>query len=535
MSFVPERDSILGWVLHNQLKTENGKPFDLKTHAFWIDVLCDWSPNIAMLKAAQGGGTTLFLDKALYAIPKFGLNAVYTMPTSSDVQDLVSGKLNPIINNNPFLQELIKDKDSVEQKRIGDHTIYFKGTWTDRAALSFSSDLNIHDEEDRSKLPVVEQYASRQQHSRFKWNWRFSNPSTPGHGVHKYWLMSDQKHWFIRCNNCDKEQFLSWPESIDQELQEYVCKFCRGVLSEDARRKGRWVPIKYDKKPEYSGYWFNLMMAPWVSAEDILKLYRTKSLEYFYNFVLGLPYAGSGNKLNEEEFFANLQPALEHYDDPIVIGIDPGLPNWYVIGNKSGIFFHGHCDGWEEIKALMKRFPKAIAICDQGGDLYGPRELREEFKGRVYLCWFRQDRKTMRLVEWGKGKDQGAVIADRNRCIQQVMDEFRTQRMPIYGNKEDWMQVWEHFSHMYKHTETDEETGQEKFEWKRSGADHLALCITYWRIGMTKYENDEGKRTTGGMTLNDIVNVRVGPEVDFNGGMRLPPAGKEPVDWRNVD
>lgn len=535
MKFNPEDTSILAWIIQNRIKTETGREFDLKGHPYLIDLLTDWTPNLVSPKAAQGGFTVAFLLKMMFAMKKFGMNAAYTMPTAGDVRDLVSGKLNPLVANNPVMHDWMLDKDAMEQKRIGKHTAYFRGTWTDRAALSFSSDLNIHDEEDRSKVSVVDQYASRQQHSSFKWNWHFSNPSVPGHGVARFWKFSDQKHWFIKCDKCNEQQYLSWPDSIDQERGEYVCKRCRKPLDEESRRKGRWVKAITETVPEFSGYWFNLMMAPWVSAKDILKLYRTKSPDYFYNFVLGLPYAGAGNKLNEDEFFANLNPALTKYDDPIVIAIDPGLPNWYLVGNKQGVFFHGHCDGWEEIHALMRRFPKAIAISDQGGDLYGPRELQETFRGRVYLCWFRADRKTMRLVEWGKGKEAGKVEADRNRCIQQVVDELRTQRLPIFGNKEDWMEPWQHFANMYKEVEIDE-TGQEKFVWKRSGPDHLALCFTYWRIGMSKYEYDDGARSTG--TTSSFLaslGVKVAPEVTYNGGLILPKTAYEERDWRTVD
>lgn len=536
MTFKPEQDSIIGWILANQIRTESGKPFDLRSHPFFYDVLTDWSPKQVWLKAAQVGGSLAANLKLLYATNKYKINSIYTLPTATDRNDFVSGKTNMLITQNPVLQEMILDKDSVEQKRIGNNTVYFRGADTERAGLSITSDLNVHDEVDRYRYPaLLEQYTSRQQFSKFKWEWFFSNPSTPGHGVDALWKRSDMKHWFIKCSYCQKEQFLSWPDSIDKETEQYVCKSCYKPLTEEARRKGRWIPIKYTVKPEYSGYWFNLMMAPWVTASEILKLYRTKSPEYFYNFVLGLPYAGAGNKLNEEEFFANLNDSLDKYDDPIVIGIDPGLPNWYVIGNKSGVFFHGHCDGWEEIHALMKRFPKSIAVCDQGGDLWGPRELRETFKGRVYLCWFRADRKTMRLVEWGKDKNQGAVIADRNRVIQQVIDELRTQRLPIYGNKEDWLECWQHFANMYKEIETDDQ-GQEKFVWKRQGPDHLALCVTYYRIGMTKFENDDGQRSTGGSLFPEIMgNVQIAPEIDYKGGMRLPPSGMEPQDWREID
>jgi len=47
--------------------------------------------------------------------------------------------------------------------------MYFRGTKTERAALAVSSDLNIHDEEDRSDQQVIAQYSSRLQHSNYKW------------------------------------------------------------------------------------------------------------------------------------------------------------------------------------------------------------------------------------------------------------------------------------------------------------------------------------------------------------------------------
>lgn len=530
----PAENSIIAWIVKHQIKTSKGEAYDLKSHPFFYDILCDWSPNIVLWKAAQLGGTTAMSLKLLWAVHRLKLDSVYTFPTSQDATLFVSGQLNPLIGQNPILLEYVNDKDSVEQKRIGNSTVHFKGTMTERAAISFPSDLNVHDEEDRSNPLIIAQYESRQQHSKYKWTWRLSNPSVPGNGVAKYWEESDQQHWFIRCNHCDREHFMSWPESIDQERRQYICKLCFNVLSEEARCRGRWVKKKFEKKPKYSGYWLPLFIASWVSAEDILELYRTKTPEYFHNFVLALPYAGTGNKLNEEEFFANLTSKMNEQTDPIVIGIDPGLPNWYVIGNKEGIFFQGHCDGWEEIHALMKRFPKAIAICDQGGDLYGPRELREAFQGRVYLCWFRPDRKTMRLVEWGRDENTGAVIADRNRCIQQVIDELRQKRIPIFGNKEDWLETWQHFSHMYREKEEDG-NGNERFVWKRSGADHIALCIVYWRIGMSKFEFGDGARTTGGASMKDMLGAKTAPEVEYGGGMKLPPAEGEKRDWRDVD
>lgn len=117
MKFNPADTSIIAWLLEHQIKTESGKLFDLKQHPFWYDVLCDWSPNIVMYKAAQMGGTTAMSIKLLWAMKRFGLNTAYTMPTADDVKQFVGSRLNPMIRNNPVLSEWVLDKDSVEDRK----------------------------------------------------------------------------------------------------------------------------------------------------------------------------------------------------------------------------------------------------------------------------------------------------------------------------------------------------------------------------------------------------------------------------------
>ena len=51
---------------------------------------------------------------------------------------------------------------------------------------------------------------------------------------------------------------------------------------------------------EYSGYWIPLLLAPWITAKEILDYKADKTEEYFYNKVLGLPYIGGGNKLSKQ-------------------------------------------------------------------------------------------------------------------------------------------------------------------------------------------------------------------------------------------
>src|SRR3990167_2788561 len=213
--------SIHAWIVENQIKNERGEPIDFRNHLFLYDIYSDFSPKLVCYKAAQVGFSTLAILKKFFVAYKRGMDLIYTLPTQGDVYDFVGGKVNRIIAANPILQEYVKDRDTMEQKRVGNNVVYYRGTFTEKEALMVTSDWNIHDEEDRSNQDVIQQYASRLQHSKYGWEHHFSNPSVEGNGVSRYWALSDQKHWLITCEGCKKEQYLSWPESIDQANKTY--------------------------------------------------------------------------------------------------------------------------------------------------------------------------------------------------------------------------------------------------------------------------------------------------------------------------
>ena len=244
-----------------------------------------------------------------------------------------------------------------------------------------SSDLNVHDEADRSNMKVVDQYYSRLQHSKYKWQWIFSNPSVPEVGVDKLWNRSDQKHWFVECPSCKNKQYLVMENIMkDSSGQWYFgCKKCQTELD---RSHGEWIARWRDKtwhpkkNPQgVNGYWISLLMAPWISANTIKELEMTKPADYFANFVLGIPYTGSGNTVTKDVIIRNLTSEVNRQLGRIVIGVDPGSDIRYVIGNREGIFYYGECKGYGELEKLMQRWPKAIMVIDSGGDLIASKGL----------------------------------------------------------------------------------------------------------------------------------------------------------------
>jgi len=524
--------SIHAWLLEHNIRTEKGLPVDFNKHLFLFEPYTDLSKEQVILKAAQVGLSSLAVLKALYLAKKLGVDIIYTLPTDADVGVFVGGKVNRFIRQNPILQSYTQDKDTVEQKKVGDGMIYYRGTFTKRAAISVSADVLIHDELDFSDQEIIGDYQSRLQHSNYRWMWCFGHPSAQGVGVSAVWDKSDQKHWFIKCNHCEKEQYMSFPESINQEKLIFQCKYCFKELSEEARRVGRWVK-KY-KDREISGYWIPLLIAPWITAKDIIEKFNNSTEEFFYNRVLGLPYVGAGNKVNQQDILQNLTEDINEQKGRIVIGCDTGEWLRFVVGNQDGLFYYGQTKKYEDIELLLKRYPMSIAVFDAGGDIIGVRALRERNPGRVFLCHYSQDRKTMQLIRWGQEKEQGNVVVDRNRMMQFVIDEFKSKRIPLQGAESDWWDYWLHWSHIYR-VEEEDNLGIPRRKWLRNGRDDWVHATLYWRTGMDRFGRGDGVvLSSREEKFSESFEIPPNKRVPFPAINKLVMPQTKDDDWRRI-
>lgn len=490
------------WCIKHGIKNEGGIPIEFNDHKFMIDFMNDMSPLQVMLKAPQIGATTTQIIKSFYVAKKLGKAIIYTLPTDSDIKDMAGGKVNRIVAQNPVLSDWVKDHDSVEQKSVGESIIYYRGTWTQKAAMMVSSDLNIHDETDASNADVITQYETRLAAKADGMRWYFSHPSIAGHGVDIFWQQSDKKEWVITCPGCTKQQILSWPESINIEKQCYECKYCRQPIEDDTRRHGEWKPTA---RGEFSGYHISQLMCPWITAAKIIESYNdpNKNEQYFYNYVLGLPYVGSENKISSATVLKNVVPEINEQGDRIIIGVDTGLPIHYTCMNKQGVFHYAQCkppsatyDPYDELEGLLRRWPTSIIIADQGGDLIGIRKLQAKYPGRVYLVWYRKDRKSKEMIEWGENDEQGTVRVDRNQYFQLMVEQLRdVGRIRINGKVDEWTDWAGHFDNVYREIKVAlNKPGKDvatnygaELIWKRNGADHYCHTLLYCLVGMDRY------------------------------------------------
>lgn len=543
------------WVLKYKIKTETGMPIDFTKRKFQWDIVNDLSPNQVNLKPPQIGLTLINLIKSFYVAKKKRKDIIYTLPTQSDVNDMAGGKINRIVAQNPVLKQWVKDHDTVEQKQIGDNIIYYRGTFTNKQAMMVSSGLNIHDEVDASDASVITQYETRlQAQDDGGWRWYFSHPSLVGHGVDVYWEQSDKKEWYITCPHCKQEQYLTFPDNVDMEARTYICAKCSGILQDEDRINGRW--IDQDGTPwggtlsgayTFSGWHVSQLMLYNKSAGDIVDAYLDpqKDKQYFYNYVLGLPYVGSEDTIEPKTVLMNCVDVINNQEGRTIIGADTGHGIHYVMLNKDGVFFYDHestitatKDPYDVIKGHLRRYPRSVAVFDQGGDLIGVRKLRAEFPGRVFLCFYRKDRKSLEMVKWGEGDSYGNVTVDRNRMITLIVEQLRDiGRFRLNGTKEEWQEFASHFGNVYREKISSKETREKDnrelygadYVWKRSGADHFLHALLYAVVGLQRYGGEMasvlGEEVMGNIPKGRIVDA---PPVESIAGQYSPGAFKNP-------
>lgn len=541
------------WITKYGIKNEIGTKLDFSKRKYLVDIYDDFSPLQVLLKPPQIGATVMNTLKAFYTAQKKNRQIIYTLPTQGDVQDMVGGSFNRIIAQNPILMDWVKDKDTVEQKQVGKSMIFYRGTWSAKQAMMIPSGLNIHDEVDASDHAVITQYETRlQAQEDGGWRWYFSHPSLSGHGVDLYWQQSDQKEWYITCPACQDEHYMTWPDSVDPERKCFQCKACKAELPNEARINGRWKDkdgVVWSGKPlvgTFSGWHVSQLMLYNKTAEDILKAFNdpTKDKQYFYNYVLGLPFIASDDRIEPDVVLRNCEDTVNPQTSRVIIGADTGHGIHYCLMNNEGVFYYEHAtlqqykDPYDRIEEHLKKFPRSIAMFDQGGDLIGVRKLQQKYPGRVFLCWYRKDRKTVDLASWGQHEEYGKVIIDRNRLMTLIVEQMRdTGRIRLNGSPEEWEEFASHFGYIYREQikskdikdKDDRTLYSTEYVWKRNGPDHYVHTLMYAYTGLQKFGGGEAAIVTG----NSLFNVPRG--LTSNQENYIPPTAfsdsQYKIDW----
>lgn len=476
------------FLVHHKLKNENDIPLSFDRHKFLIDFYMDNSPRIVCKKCGQIGFSTAAIIRSFHLAKCIGANVIYTLPSKPIIKDFVTPKVNPLISNNPALQNMVGDVDSLGLKKVGDRFVYFRSSWDEASGISISAHILINDELDRSNQKAIRTYKTRLDASALDrpdlgWHWKFSNPSHEGYGVDEDWQISDQKHWFIKCSRCNHWQFMNFPESIDFEQKCYICQRCRRPLSDIDRINGRWVKKFLGR--EISGYWINQMMATWIPCAKVIED-SLGDQSVFYNFTLGQPFTSKDMQVTRQSIINCLYPDLNPRTD-VSIGVDNGIRKHFVVGNKYGIFKVGSTESWQEIENMRNQYD-AYMVIDANPYPTPVMELVHKYPGKVFANYYKEDTQRVGTIRFGEGDEFGIVKADRTKVIDSVVADINARDIRFNLSltdleNEEYIQHWGVMYRIIMETEK----GIKKPVWVTPDgkADHLAHATIYQQIAAT--------------------------------------------------
>lgn len=486
-----EASSVLAWITLNNFVNERNQSLEFVNHRFLIDYMSDDAPVIVTKKAAQIGMTVAETLKNIHLCAYREMNIIHTLQTSDVIQGFVAPKVNPIIEYNPLIKELNVGVASEGLKQFHHNFIYYRGAQSESQAINITADVLCADEFDRSNQKVMEIYQSRLDASEYKWRRYFSNPSAIGYGVDGLYQRSDQRHWFITCPHCSHASYIDFERgsedsnhfvNVDKSI--YACGKCEKEIHNKDRINGEWV-AKYPGRA-WHGYWVSQAMAPWVSAEDLVEKYSTNSIEYFNNFVLGKAYTPTDLIVSPETIYAATEPKIIPKTN-VAIGVDVGHIKHWVAGTPEGVFDFGTTPSWEEIEKIFLMYSRATMVIDAMPEFTIPKQLMEKYKGRVFICYYKEDTQNAGAIRFKTNNDYGVVHADRTKIFDLVATEINEKRLKFRTNPGKMAEYINHWSNIFRTTQIDSK-GFEKGVWTHDASrpDHFPHATVYFRIALSK-------------------------------------------------
>jgi len=376
-------------------------------------------------------------DACLGTVPMLkypNYHVLYIAPTGNQVSVFSNDKLKGTLQSSDIITKHFMDSHTTDQvtfKELSNGSkIYLRSAFHSAdASRGISADMCIFDEiQDlvADHIPVIEQCMS---HSLPKWaQMKEDNPNLPMHlfnskvysgtpktldnTLERYWNISTQNEWIVKCTGCNKENYLCERNIGKTGL---ICSKCGKPLLYD---NGRWVAMKSEgtvmdgyRMPQIAVNWINNPLYPEIWETNVIKTQKSYSIEKYYNEILALPYANAKHPLNEHDMEAVCGDKPIFRED----GIDPSV-------NKKGTFpfitagidwgkgdtMSGTSYSVLTIMAWHKRKPTVLFMKKYKGRMSEPLIQIEDMLRIIYAFGAQ-----LTIADMGDGRTSNAIMVDK--------------------------------------------------------------------------------------------------------------------------
>jgi hypothetical protein len=446
-------------------------------------------------------------------------------PTDTHVSDFSTARIGPAIEASPYLGRIVIDgggskgndgnkvrgADRVTLKRVRNNFLYLRGAQVkpDGKApqlKSVDADVVIYDEVDEMDPRAPSIAAKRLGHSALAEERWVSTPTYPGVGIHAKWQESDQREWFVRCEQCGSRQALTINKVVTQwdklgRPHEWLggddpylgCEKCGGKL--DRLGPGEWVAAYPER--EIAGFHLSKLFSAQRSLLEIIRSFdtvdETKRREAF-NQELGEPYTPRGGQITDE-LLDTLMREYAHgprAGERPVMGVDVGRVLHTVIRSAQNTetgerdqLFAGEVESFEALGDLVRRFRVRGVVIDALPETRKAREFQAAFpKGVVWLAYYVNQRQGTKRTEAAQWDDENGVVnLDRTRSLDAMFARFYDATNTLPGHIKNQADYYEHLKAQVRVVE-DGANGEKVVQYVQAEGrpDHYAHAENYCAV-----------------------------------------------------
>lgn len=417
-------------------------PFQVEMHSTAITE----AEEVCVRKCTQVGVSAWLERQLIYYVDVRGATAIYVFPNSKVMYDFSDSRVKKMIQASPYLSGRLAGVDNKGLKEIGLGTIYFRGSESIDDLESVDADIIGLDEYDRLvplNIPIVENRVSGPQSLGLIR--RVGVPIVPGGGISRQWRNSDRRRWFVRCEHCQKRQYLTWQKNVDQKRAVRICMHCQRELSPEVIRRGEWVKEQPDSA--IPGFHISKLVVPDLRQAQLAKMVvRSHSrlpedIQSFWNRDMGEGYAPEEGRLSDAalaaatsagedagatahmESYVGLNMTTMGVDVASVRDLNVRISEW-IDGQTKRCIALKRVSSFDDLIPLMARFQIKMAVIDHAPDGRLSRAFAHRFPGRVYTCAFSQNMLKLLNIH----KDEPTVTVRRTEMIDSMLGMIRGQR-----------------------------------------------------------------------------------------------------------
>ena len=489
----PEAYDLLRWV--SEYRVINGQKVNLppSQKGMYEDL---W-PEVVVMKGTQIFISEFLINLALWAIDtKYADrgNVLYMMPTQLLMDDFSQSRVDKAIEESTYLDGRFKKAAAKNQanrarlKRLGGSSMHMRGSDSLKQAISVDADIVIDDEVDWFTEETVEWTKERLGSSKQPLFRAVSKPTYPSQGIDLMYSESDKREWHIKCEHCNRWQFLDWDKNIvfqyNHTLQavtdvRMLCNKCREPINR-LSETGEWIAAHPGRRVH--GYHVSRLLSPFVNlvdmAEDSLRISDIPKLQRFYNSGLGLAYAPKGGRLDSSELEYDSDLTLHPAYDLGFGGVDVGLKLHAAVIERGRDRWEvrqaEEFDTFQELDVWFSRNNIKSCIIDARGDPRATTEWAEKYPGRVYRWSHVESTNDVRYTE-----DTAEVKLNRTSLLDNLYTSCREKRVVFPNSIRNIPSFLTHLRALVRELIKDPRLNKLVPRYVGAAPDHYAFALAY--------------------------------------------------------